>query len=51
MIVIDSLECNSCSSLFCSGCINPWKSKNESCPKKCKGNDAVEFNEIHRYVK
>ncbi len=50
MIVRDSLECSSCSSLFCTDCINPWRSKNESCPKKCKGSDGVEFNKIHRFV-
>ena len=51
MIVREPRECGSCQSLFCQACIQPWMANNESCPKKCKGNEAVEFGNLHRYVK
>lgn len=51
MVVKDAQECDSCQSLFCAACIQPWAQNNDSCPKKCKGNDAVEFRAMHRYVK
>ena len=49
-VVRDPLECTGCQSLFCKDCIDPWRRSNEMCPKKCKGNDAVEFKTVHRFV-
>lgn len=51
MVVKDPLECKGCDSLFCKECLEPWTSKNEHCPKKCKGNEAVEFGTMHRFAK
>ena len=51
MVVHDPTECKSCNSLFCQECLAPWTASNEHCPKKCKGNDAVEFGDIHRFAK
>ena len=50
LVVKGPTECGSCQSLFCTECISPWRVKNQSCPKKCKGNERVEFREVHRYV-
>lgn len=50
MVVKEPTECRSCQSLFCSACIQPWRAKNRSCPKKCKGNEDVEFGAVHRFV-
>lgn len=50
-VVRDPLECSGCQSVFCTRCIEPWREKNEHCPKKCKGNDSVEWREMHRMVK
>ena len=49
-VVTNPLECDGCQSLFCKDCIDPWRSNNESCPKKCRGNEAVEYNKVHRFV-
>ena len=27
--------CETCETLFCEDCINAWKNKNNSCPKRC----------------
>ena len=51
MVVKDAKECSSCQSLFCDTCIQPWAQNNDSCPKKCLGNNAVSWNNMHRYVK
>jgi hypothetical protein len=51
MVVHEPVECKSCDSLFCAECLDPWVSKNEHCPKKCKGNQAVEFGAMHRFAK
>ena len=51
MVVFDPTECKSCNSLFCKECLEPWTANNEHCPKKCKGNEAVEFGNIHRFAK
>lgn len=50
MVVLNPSECSSCQSMFCADCIAPWREKNNSCPKKCKGNDSVEFRAVHRLV-
>ena len=34
-ILIKPKQCQSCESLFCEKCINEWKNKNNSCPKRC----------------
>ena len=50
-VVIDPKECSGCQSLFCKKCIEPWLERgNNHCPKKCKGNEEVEFKEVHRFV-
>lgn len=51
MVVLEPMECRGCESQFCKECIQPWLAKNQHCPKKCKGNDAVEFGGMHRFVK
>lgn len=50
MVVMDPLECSGCQTLFCTSCIDPWRANNDCCPKKCKGNEEVEFREVHRYI-
>lgn len=50
MVVKDPLECSGCQTLFCTACIDPWRASNGHCPKKCQGNDDVEFRAVHRYV-
>ena len=50
MVVLNPSECSGCQSLFCGDCIAPWREKNNSCPKKCQGNEAVEFRQVHRLV-
>lgn len=49
-VVFEPVECGGCSSVFCAECIIPWQQKNNSCPKKCKGNDEVEWRQMHRLV-
>ena len=34
-ILINPKICQSCESVFCEKCINNWKNKNNSCPKRC----------------
>ena len=34
-IVIKPKQCNSCETIYCEKCINEWKNKNNSCPKRC----------------
>jgi len=34
-IAIKPKICKSCETLFCENCINNWKNKNNSCPKRC----------------
>ena len=50
-IVLDAIECNGCNSLFCTGCIEPWRRNNQPCPKKCQGNEDVGCTPVNRYVK
>lgn len=51
MIVKDPTECKGCNSLFCVECLAPWTANNEHCPKKCQGNNKVEFGSVHRFAK
>lgn len=51
MVVRQPTECSGCQSLFCAECIQPWAASHDSCPKKCRGDGAVEFKDVHRYVK
>lgn len=50
MVVLEPVECSGCQSVFCAECIVPWKEKNDSCPKKCQGNEAIEWRQLHRLV-
>ena len=34
-IIIKPKQCQSCETIFCEKCINEWKNKNNSCPKRC----------------
>ena len=34
-LVIKPKICESCETVFCENCINNWKNKNNSCPKRC----------------
>ena len=34
-VLIKSKQCQSCESIYCEKCINEWKNKNNSCPKRC----------------
>lgn len=49
-VVNHPVECSSCDTPFCALCIEPWAAKNDSCPKKCRGNDAITFKQLNRYV-
>lgn len=51
MVVNEPMECKGCDSLFCQECLEPWFRNNSHCPKKCKGNEAVEFGTMHRFAK
>ena len=51
MVVKDPIECKNCDTLFCQECLEPWTKSNDHCPKKCKGNEAVEYGPIHRFAK
>ena len=35
-IVIMPKQCQSCETVFCEKCITEWKSKNNTCPKRCQ---------------
>ena len=50
MVVLNPSECSGCQSLYCADCIALWREKNNYCPKKCQGNEAVEFRQVHRLV-
>ena len=41
LVVREPMECSGCQSLICRECIDPWRARNNSCPKKCKGNEEV----------
>ena len=34
-IVIKPNQCQTCETIFYESCINDWKTKNNSCPKRC----------------
>lgn len=51
MVVKDPVECKNCDTLFCQECLEPWTQSNKHCPKKCKGNEPVEYGPIHRFAK
>lgn len=47
----DPYECKNddCLIVCCKKCIDNWNMQSKSCPKKCKGDEEVEFKELHRY--
>lgn len=50
-IVLEPKECGECQSVFCVSCIDGWKYINNSCPKKCKGDNPAEWRKMHRVMK
>ena len=50
MIALDPVECAKCDSIYCSGCITPWLSHEDFCPKKCDGTNAMNLKPVNRFV-
>jgi len=47
-IVIKPKMCESCETVFCEKCINNWKKKDNSCPKRCSN---FKIKDAHRIIK
>ena len=50
MIVKDPVDCRECGASLCLLCAEAAKSQGKPCPKKCSGDEKLDFKKVNRHV-